>query len=202
VNGIPESFSIDHTGHSPYGSSKLAADTYVQDYAHTYGLKTGVFRMSCIYGERQFGVEEQGWLAWFVIASLTGRPLTIYGDGKQVRDVLYVEDLVRAFDRFLGSNSNHGVFNMGGGPENTVSLLELLDLIERKTGCRPELKYADWRSADQKVYVSDIRKASESLGWKPTVSPQDGVARIIRWVENNNKLFSSERQPNSSETLH
>ena len=137
VKGIPESFSIDHTGHSPYGSSKLAADTYVQDYAHTYGLKTGVFRMSCIYGERQFGVEDQGWLAWLVIASLTGRPITIYGDGKQVRDVLYVGDLVRAFNKFLQSNIRHGVFNIGGGPENTLSLLELLDLIGKKDRTPP-----------------------------------------------------------------
>jgi len=137
VDGIPETFSIDRTGHSPYGSSKLAADTYVQDYAHTYGLRTGVFRMSCIYGERQFGVEDQGWVAWFVIASLMGRPITIYGNGKQVRDVLHVEDLVGAFDRFLLSTIQHEVFNMGGGSRNTLSLLELLDMIETRTGRRP-----------------------------------------------------------------
>ena len=190
VDGIPESFSIDQTAHSPYGSSKLSADAYVQDYAHTYGLRTAVFRMSCIYGERQFGVEDQGWVAWFVIASLTGRPITIYGDGKQVRDVLYVKDLVSAFDRFLQSSIKHGVFNMGGGPENTLSLLELVGMIEKHTGRRPDLKHEDWRQADQKVYISDIRKVSESLGWKPTVSPSDGVARLVRWVEDNRDLFS------------
>jgi len=189
LDGIPENFSIDHTGHSPYGSSKLAADTYVQDYAHTYGLKTGVFRMSCIYGERQFGVEDQGWLAWFVIASLIGQPITIYGDGKQVRDVLYVDDLVNAFDRFLQGSIKHGVYNMGGGRDNTLSLLELLDLIERHTGIRPKLKYDGWRSADQKVYISDIRKASENLVWKPQISPTEGVSRVIRWVQNNKSLF-------------
>jgi CDP-paratose 2-epimerase len=191
VNGIPENFSIDRTGHSPYGSSKLSADTYVQDYAHTYGLRTAVFRMSCIYGERQFGVEDQGWVAWFVIASMTGRPITIYGDGKQVRDVLYVKDLIGAFDRFIGSNIKHGVYNMGGGPRNTLSLLELVDLIEKHTGRRADLNYADWRQADQKVYISDIRNVSENLGWKPTISPSDGVARIIKWVEDNRDLFGS-----------
>jgi CDP-paratose 2-epimerase len=190
ANGIPESFSIDHTGHSPYGSSKLSADIYVQDYAHTYGLRTGVFRMSCIYGERQFGVEDQGWLAWFVIASIMGRPITIYGDGKQVRDVLYVKDLVAAFDRFLRSGTKHGVFNMGGGPENTLSLLELLDLIKKTTGRYPELRYDNWRPSDQKVYISDITKARETLGWKPTTSPLDGVVQLIKWVEANRNLFS------------
>jgi CDP-paratose 2-epimerase len=146
--------------------------------------------MSCIYGERQFGVEDQGWVAWFVIASLTGRPITIYGNGKQVRDVLHVEDLVGAFDRFLMSTIQHEVFNMGGGSRNTLSLLELLDMIEKRTGRRPDPKYRDWRRADQKVYISDIRKVSESLGWKPTISPSDGVARIINWVEDNRDLFS------------
>jgi CDP-paratose 2-epimerase len=118
-NGIPENFSIDSTEHSPYGCSKLAADIYVQDYARTYGLKTGVFRMSCIYGERQFGVEDQGWVAWFIIATLANKPVTIYGNGKQVRDVLHVSDLIQAFDKFLSTNLKHEVFNIGGGPCNS-----------------------------------------------------------------------------------
>lgn len=185
-NGIPETFSVDLCGHSPYGCSKLAADLYVQDYAHTYGLKTGVFRMSCIYGVRQFGVEDQGWVAWFVIATLTDRPLTIYGDGKQVRDVLYVKDLVEAFDKFLNSNLKHEVFNIGGGPENTLSLLELL---EELTGRRPKISFADWRLADQKVYISDITKAKEKLGWKPKISPREGVKRLVKWVSSNISLL-------------
>ncbi len=189
-NGIPENFSIDHTAHSPYGTSKLAADTYVQDYTHTYGLKTGVFRMSCIYGERQFGIEDQGWLAWFVIASLMERQITINGDGKQVRDVLYVEDLIAAFDRFLRSNMKRGVFNIGGGPENTLSLLELLDIIKKTTGRNPAIRYGDWRQADQKVYISDIRKVQETLGWKPKVSPEEGVKRVINWARENRSLFN------------
>jgi CDP-paratose 2-epimerase len=187
--GVSESFSVDRTGHSPYGSSKLAADIYVQDYAHTYGLKTGVFRMSCIYGQRQFGVEDQGWLAWFTIATLTGKKITIYGDGKQVRDVLYVDDLVNAFDRFLKSNTKHAVFNMGGGPDNTLSLLELLDMLQNMTGRRPEVSFSEWRAADQKVYISDIRKAEEALNWKPTVAPEEGVKRVVNWISENRELF-------------
>jgi CDP-paratose 2-epimerase len=188
-NGIPEDLSIDRTGHSPYGSSKLAADVYVQDYAHTYGLKTCVFRMSCIYGERQFGVEDQGWLAWFVIATLTDKPITIYGNGKQVRDVLYVKDLIDAFDRFLLSNIRHAVFNMGGGPNNTLSLLELLDLLRTVTGKHPKVFFSDWRPADQKVYVSDIRKVRQALGWTPVVPPQEGISRVINWVKENRHAF-------------
>ncbi len=190
VDGIPEDFPVDHTGHSPYGCSKLAADLYVQDYAHTYGLKTGVFRMSCIYGERQFGVEDQGWVAWFVIATLTGRPITIYGDGRQVRDVLYVGDLVRAFDLFLSSGIKHEVFNMGGGPTNTLSLLELLGLLGSLTGKTPVVRFSEWRKADQKVYVSDISKAKRLLGWSPTVSPKEGVSRLVSWVSGNIGLFT------------
>jgi CDP-paratose 2-epimerase len=188
--GINEEFSIDHTGHSPYGASKLAADIYVQDYAHTYGLKTVVFRMSCIYGERQFGVEDQGWLAWFAIATLTGNPITIYGDGKQVRDTLYVKDLVEAFDRFLKSTVKHAVLNIGGGKQNTLSLLELIDLLQSMTGQRPKVSFSKWRVADQKVYISDIRKAQEILGWKPRVSPQEGTKRIVNWVRENRNLFT------------
>jgi CDP-paratose 2-epimerase len=189
TDGIPENFSIDQTGHSPYGSSKLAADIYVQDFARTYGLKTGVFRMSCVYGERQFGLEDQGWLSWFVIATKMGWPITIFGNGKQVRDVLYVKDLIQSFTRFLESSERHGVFNMGGGPKNTLSLLELLDLIRNKTGRSPSLRFADWRNADQKVYISDIKRAKKILNWEPRTPPLDGVVRVINWVEENEKLF-------------
>ncbi|MEM3465492.1 MAG: GDP-mannose 4,6-dehydratase [Candidatus Jordarchaeales archaeon] len=189
-NGIPETFPVDLCGHSPYGCSKLSADIYAQDYAHTYGLKTGVFRLSCIYGERQFGVEDQGWLSWFVIATLTDRPITIYGDGKQVRDVLYVGDLIEVFDKFLNSNLKHEVFNVGGGPKNAVSLLELLDLLRSLTGRNSKISFAKWRPTDQKVYISDTSKAKKLLGWEPKVSPEDGVKWLINWVSSNLKLFS------------
>jgi len=187
--GIPETFPIDLTGHSPYGCSKLAADIYVQDYAHTYGIKTGVFRMSCIYGKRQFGVEDQGWVSWFAIATLTGKPITIYGDGKQVRDVLYVEDLIDAFDKFLNSNLRHEVFNIGGGPKNTLSLLELLEMLKRMSGANPKVLFAEWRPADQKVYISNINRAKTSLSWEPKTSPENGVKRLVNWVSNNIELF-------------
>jgi CDP-paratose 2-epimerase len=188
ANGIPESFPIDHTGHSPYGSSKLAADIYVQDYAHTYGLKTGIFRMSCVYGERQFGTEDQGWLAWFTIATLTDKPITIYDDGKQVRDVLHVKDLVDAFDLFLRS-SRHDVFNIGGGPSNTLSLLELVDLLRSLARKQAQLSFGQWRGADQKVYLSDIHRVQSRLNWKPRIAPRQGLKRLVNWVNHNRSVF-------------
>jgi CDP-paratose 2-epimerase len=187
--GIPEDFPIDQTGHTPYGSSKLAADIYVQDYAHTYGLKTGVFRLSCIYGENQFGIEDQGWVAWFAMASIIGKPVTIFGNGRQVRDALYVKDLIAAFDCFLRSKLRHGVFNVGGGPENTISLLELLQMLRKLTGRYPNVSFSDWRTADQKVYISDIRKIGRELGWKPTVDPEDGTKRLVHWIRENRLIF-------------
>lgn len=188
--GIPESFNIDHCEHTPYGCSKLAGDLYVQDYAHLYGLKTGVFRMSCIYGTRQLGVEDQGWVAWFVIATLLGRPITIFGDGKQVRDVLFVEDLVAAYDAFLRSDVRSGVYNVGGGPQNTLSLLELIETIKDSTGVEPEVSFDSWRPCDQKVYVSNISKAQKELGWKPATSPTAGVEKLINWVNQNKDVFA------------
>ena len=189
-NGIDEEFSTDLIGHSPYGCSKFVTDIYAQDWAHTYGLRTGVFRMSCIYGERQFGVEDQGWVAWFVIAALTGKPITIYGDGKQVRDVLHVSDLVRAFDAFLSSKLKNDVVNIGGGVSNTLSLIELLELIKTLAKKSPSLTYTEWRPADQKVYISDISKAKKVLNWSPKVSPREGVNKLIEWCSKNKELFA------------
>jgi len=189
--GIPEEFSIDHCEHTPYGCSKLAADLYAQDYAHTYGLKTGIFRMSCIYGPRQYGVEDQGWVAWFIIATLTGKPVCIYGDGKQVRDILHVQDLVRAFQAFIDASEriHHGVYNIGGGPENTISLLEFLGLIRELAGHSPTISYGDWRASDQKVYVSDIKKAGREIGWYPEIVKEQGIAEVVEWVHRNRHLF-------------
>ena len=188
-NGISEDFPIDLCEHTPYGCSKLAGDIYVQDYSHTYGLKTGVFRMSCIYGERQFGVEDQGWVAWFTIATLLDKPITIYGDGKQVRDVLYVKDLIRAYDAFLKSNLKQEVFNIGGGPENTTSLIELIDLLEELTGKRPTIRYDNWRRSDQKVYVSNIQKLEKKLGWRPEITLKEGLRKLINWILLNKGVF-------------
>ncbi|MEM3406947.1 MAG: GDP-mannose 4,6-dehydratase [Nitrososphaerota archaeon] len=188
-NGIPESFPIDLCEHTPYGCSKLVGDLYAQDYAHVYGLKIGVFRMSCIYGERQFGIEDQGWIAWFTIATLTNKPITIYGDGKQVRDVLYISDLIEAYDAFINSNLKHEVFNIGGGPENTLSLMELINLLKELTGKEIRIFFDDWRIGDQKVYISNISKAFEKLGWKPKINPRKGIKKIVKWVQENISLF-------------
>jgi CDP-paratose 2-epimerase len=189
ASGISEAFSIDLCEHTPYGCSKLTGDLYAQDYAHLYGVKTGVFRMSCIYGTRQFGMEDQGWVAWFTIAALTGQPITIFGDGKQVRDLLWVDDLVAAYRSFLGSDRPQGVYNMGGGPEKSLSLLELLDLLRPHAEGELRVDFADWRPSDQKVYVSNISKARGQLGWSPRVAPREGVAMLVDWVKKNRSLF-------------
>ncbi len=189
TTGIPESMPVDHTGHTPYGASKYTGDIYTQEYGHIYGMKTAAFRMSCIYGTRQFGFEDQGWAAWFVIAALQNKPITIFGDGKQVRDLLWVDDLIRAFDMFIKSSLRHEVFNIGGGKDNTISLLEFLSLLEKKTGKKPKITFKDWRPSDQKVYISDISKVREKLNWEPEVSPGEGIQRLIDWTKENRQLF-------------
>ena len=183
AGGIPTDLPIDASQHTPYGVSKLAADLYVQDYAYTYGMQTASFRMSCIYGPGQSGNEDQGWVAHFILSILRGAPLTIYGDGKQVRDVLHVEDLVQAFAAGFASEEamRGGVFNVGGGPENTLSLLELVDLVEGLSGKKADVAFEDWRSGDQKVYISDVSRAAEVLEWRPRIGPREGVSRFIDW---------------------
>lgn len=188
-NGIPEGFDIDNCEHSPYGCSKLCGDIYMQDYAHLYGLKIGIFRMSCIYGTRQFGIEDQGWVAWFTIATILGKPITIYGDAKQVRDILYVADLINAYDKFIKSDIKIGVFNIGGGAKMTISLIELLDILEQETGRKSPVRYEDWRPGDQKVYISDIRKVCRELLWSPIINPRKGIKKLIKWIEENKDLF-------------
>ncbi|RDV13723.1 NAD-dependent epimerase/dehydratase family protein [Pontibacter diazotrophicus] len=181
-NGISEKRPLDF--HSPYGCSKGAADQYVVDYARTYNLPMAVFRMSCIYGPHQYGNEDQGWVAHFAIRAIEGQPINIYGDGKQVRDILFVEDLVDAFllankhiDRISGQ-----AFNIGGGTENTVSLLELLKTIGRYRGKEVQLKFGDWRPGDQHYYVSDTRKFQEATGWYSKHNVQEGVAKLYQWL--------------------
>ena len=190
--GMPEDFPTDLCEHTPYGCSKFAGDIYVQDYAQRNEIDAAVFRMSCIYGTRQFGVEDQGWVAWFTIATLLEKPITIYGDGKQVRDVLYVADIVKAYDAFVcvADKVHHGVYNVGGGSENTVSLLELVDMLEDLTGKRSKITFDDWRPSDQKVYISDIAKAKRELKWSPKNSPKKGVKKLVEWVgKNKESLF-------------
>ncbi len=188
--GCPETQPLDF--HSPYGCSKGAGDQYVRDYARIYGLPSVVLRQSCIYGPRQFGVEDQGWLAWMIIAALTGRPLTIYGDGKQVRDVLHVDDLLDAYDLAIAKidTVKGQVFNLGGGPQNVISIwAEFGSLLERLLGKPIPVARGDWRPGDQRVYVSDIRKAEHELGWKPKIGVEEGVGRLFEWVRGNRDLF-------------
>lgn len=188
--GVPETLSTDLCEHTPYGASKFAGDVYVQDYAQRNEIDAAVFRMSCIYGTRQFGVEDQGWVAWFTLATLAGKPITIYGDGKQVRDILYVTDLVNAYASFLKKRDtlHHGVYNMGGGMENTISLLELLDVLEELTGKRSDIKFDDWRPSDQKVYISDTTKAKKDLGWNTKIGVKEGIKNLVEWVKNSNTI--------------
>jgi CDP-paratose 2-epimerase len=188
--GIPEDRLLDF--HSPYGCSKGTADQYVRDYQRIYGIPTVVFRQSCIYGYRQFGVEDQGWVAWFTIAAALGKPLTIYGDGKQVRDVLFIDDLVEAY---LGALRNirktaGQVYNIGGGHKNQMSLRELLAFLSGLLGRSIPVRYGDWRPGDQPVFVCDIAKARREFGWTPKVGVEEGVKKLYAWVMENKALFA------------
>ncbi len=189
VLGIAEDRPLDF--HSPYGCSKGAADQYVRDYARIYGLPTVVFRMSCIYGPRQFGNEDQGWVAHFLISGAKGRPLTVYGNGKQVRDILYVADLVRAFRSAAEriETARGRVYNIGGGANNTLSLLELLAMMRDRFGYRVEPSFAAWRPGDQPIYVSDIRRAREELGWEPATGRDEGIRKLHDWIKANDAML-------------
>jgi CDP-paratose 2-epimerase len=190
--GINEDRPLDF--HSPYGCSKGAADQYVTDYARTYRIPAVVFRMSCIYGPHQYGNEDQGWVAHFVIRSISGAPITIYGDGMQVRDILFIDDLVDAFllaqqhMKKLAGNA----FNIGGGPTNSISLLELLDLLAELHGGDISVRFEDWRAADQRYYVADTSKFSGLTGWQPRVSVREGVRRLYEWIRTGEDQFSAE----------
>jgi CDP-paratose 2-epimerase len=182
-HGIGESQPLDF--HSPYGCSKGAADQYVLDYARSYDVPAVVFRMSCIYGPHQYGNEDQGWVAHFLIQARTGKPLVIFGDGRQVRDLLYVEDLL---DAFLAARSHvkqvtGRAFNIGGGPANTLSLLELIALLEKQFALPVRARFAAWRVGDQHYYVTDTARFTAATGWRPRVAPQEGVARLNEWLD-------------------
>jgi CDP-paratose 2-epimerase len=191
--GVSEKTPLEF--YSPYGCSKGAADQYMVDFARIYGLKTVTLRQSCIYGYRQFGVEDQGWVAWFMIAHLMKRQITIYGNGKQVRDVLFVDDLVDCYEAAIQNigTAKGKAYNIGGGYSNSMSLLEFLGTLEKLSGRKPNLAYDEWRPGDQPYYVSDIAKAEKDLGWKPRVSIQDGLEKLYGWLSDNKssieKLF-------------
>lgn len=188
--GVPESWPLDF--HSPYGCSKGAADQYVRDYYRIYQLPTIVFRQSAIYGPRQFGIEDQGWLAHFVICATMKRPFTIYGDGKQVRDLLYVDDLVQAFElavKNIGQTAGQ-VYNIGGGPDRSLSVwTETKPLIEEIMGRKIQVSHSGWRPGDQKVYISDVSKAKVDFGFEPRTMPEQGLRHLWDWVQENIVLF-------------
>ena len=177
--------------HSPYGCSKGGADQYVRDYARIYGLRTVVFRQSCIYGYRQFGAEEQGWIAWFIIATVLQKPITIFGDGKQMRDILFVEDLCEAYDTAIKNieTTSGKIYNIGGGQKNTLSILELLKILENIFGKEIPVKFADWRPGDQKAFVCNIQKAQNEFGWQPKTMPAEGIKKLAEWVKENKSIF-------------
>jgi CDP-paratose 2-epimerase len=190
INGCPETQPLDF--HSPYGTSKGAGDQYTHDYARIYDLPTVVMRQSCIYGPRQFGIEDQGWVAWFIIAAIKGRPITIYGDGKQVRDLLHVDDLLNAYDLAVEKIdiAKGRVYNLGGGPANVMSVwAEFCPMLEKLLGKTIEVAHGDWRPGDQRVFYADISKAEKELGWKPKIGVQEGVKRLFEWVKKNEDLF-------------
>jgi CDP-paratose 2-epimerase len=181
ADGIDETTNLNF--HSPYGCSKGAADQYVMDYSRTYGIRTVVFRMSCIYGPHQFGTEDQGWVAHMMSQALAGKPITIYGDGRQVRDILYVDDLVDAL--LLAHQSIESMageaFNIGGGPQNAISLLEFMDALD-DFNVHPELRFEGWRTGDQKYYVSNTRKFQSISRWSPQTSMQEGLKALYHWL--------------------
>ena len=187
--GIKEDRLLDF--HSPYGCSKGCADQYMIDYARIYGLRTVVFRQSCIYGYRQFGIEDQGWVAWFTIAAALNKEITIYGDGKQVRDVLFIDDLLDAYEAAIKNidRVKGQAFNIGGGPKNTLSLLELISFLEEFFNKKISLKFSNWRPGDQPVFICNISKAKKLLNWGPSVNPRQGVKLLYNWVKKNIDLF-------------
>ena len=189
-HGISEEYPLDF--HSPYGCSKGCGDQYARDYARIYGLKTVVMRQSCIYGPRQLGVEDQGWVAHFCIAARYGRPIFIFGNGKQVRDLLWVDDLIAAYEAAATriDVAAGQIYNLGGGPDNTLSVwAEFGPLLARLAGREIAVTYADWRAGDQPVFVSDIRKAERELGWRPRVGVSEGIEHLWRWVDSHPELF-------------
>lgn len=188
-SGVDEECPLDF--HSPYGCSKGAADQYVRDYARLYDMKTVVFRQSCIFGPHQLGVEDQGWVAWFLIAAMFKRPVTVYGTGKQVRDLLYVDDLVDLYEKAVENIDavSGQVFNAGGGMKNSLSLLEFLGMIDADLGMPMQYTFSDWRPGDQPIFVSDNTKAKKLLGWEPKTDVRKGIVNLVDWLTANKSML-------------
>ncbi len=176
---------------SPYGCSKGSAEQYVRDYYRIYGIPAVVFRQSCIYGPRQMGVEDQGWVAHFIISGIFDKKVTIYGNGKQVRDILYIDDLIKLYLKaVLNINKTAGqIYNVGGGVENSLSLIELIDLLEKKYNIKLNVKFDEWRIADQKIFISDNSKIQRDLKWKPQINIDLGIQYLINWIKENKNIF-------------
>jgi CDP-paratose 2-epimerase len=200
--GVNEAQPLDF--HSPYGCSKGAADQYVRDYARIYGLPTVVFRMSCIAGPRQWGSEDQGWVAHFMYSALQDSPITIYGDGHQVRDVLHVSDLVQAFESArLNSERTAGeIYNIGGGAKNAVSLLDVIQKIRRTTFRRLEFLHAETRPGDQQIYITDHSRFSATTGWAPTRSVEQTLSDIELFWHANRDLFLARVRTRRQAAMH
>jgi CDP-paratose 2-epimerase len=195
ATGIGEWRPLDF--HSPYGCSKGAADQYVLDYARCYGLRTSVFRMSCIYGPHQLGTEDQGWVAHFLLRARADEPIVIYGDGLQVRDVLHVDDLLDAFEQVMrpGVPVAGRAFNIGGGPDNTVSLLEVLDLLRERHGLAPQVHFGEGRVGDQRYFVADTSSFREATGWAPRIGAAQGIASLLDWFGAKSRRGEARRTP-------
>ena len=200
VSGVDERAPLDF--HSPYGCSKGAADQYVRDYARIFGVPTVVFRMSCIYGRRQWGTEDQGWVAHFGRSVLAGEPITIFGDGHQVRDILWVGDLVRAMRLALDRSDRTAgeIFNVGGGPSNAVTVRGVVERLQELADAQTAVLMGDWRPGDQRVYVSDTSKLRAALGWRPEVDVEAGLERLLEWLEVAGRDAASEDAVGASDT--
>ncbi len=187
--GIDEYSPLDL--YSPYGCSKGTGDQYVIDYARTYNLRATSFRQSCIYGPHQFGMEDQGWVAWFAIAAVLGKPITIYGDGRQLRDILHVDDLICAYNTAIAhpDTITGEAYNIGGGPNNTLALIELITILEREIGISITYNIDEWRPCDQKVFVCNIEKAKQHLAWQPKIGVFEGIQNLIGWIKQNRNVL-------------
>lgn len=188
-NGISENNALDF--HSPYGCSKGCGDQYVIDYHRIYGLNTVCLRQSCIYGANQFGIEDQGWVSWFGIAATFNKPITIYGNGKQVRDILYIDDLINLYNIIISDINRYAgkAYNIGGGINNTISLLELIEALSAKLNKQINYSFDKWRPGDQKIYISDISRITQESLWKPETNFSLGLDQMLSWIQNHKHIF-------------
>lgn len=194
LKSVNENYPLDL--YSPYGCSKGIADQYTRDYSRIYNLDTIVLRLSCIYGTMQYGIEDHGWIVWLTIKSYFGKKIKIFGNGKQVRDALYIDDLVRLFFKLSKSKKNtNKIYNIGGGSRNSISLLELINILDKKMNKKNKFKKFKWRPGDQKIYISDISKIKKEYNWYPKISFSDGLDKIIGWINKNEMIIKKTLNP-------